>query len=136
MQNYLSTARDLLSKASDGDDLKAPLIAAFPDFYRTVKGASPSGPLWEAYKTNLSVDAQMLRTIVMPPGSPPRAVAALRKAVAALNDDKAYAADAMTAIQFVPHYTVDADLDRQVRQQLSVSPEMRRFLTAYMKAGK
>jgi glyoxylase-like metal-dependent hydrolase (beta-lactamase superfamily II) len=32
MQNYLSTARDLLSEASDGDDLKARLIAAFPDF--------------------------------------------------------------------------------------------------------
>lgn len=32
MQNYLSTARDLLSKASDGDDLKARLIVAFPDF--------------------------------------------------------------------------------------------------------
>jgi glyoxylase-like metal-dependent hydrolase (beta-lactamase superfamily II) len=32
MQNYLATARELLSKASDGDDLKARLIAAFPDF--------------------------------------------------------------------------------------------------------
>lgn len=32
MQNYLSTARDLLSKASDGDDLESRLIAAFPAF--------------------------------------------------------------------------------------------------------
>jgi len=32
MQNYLSTVRELLSKASDGDDLKARLIATFPDF--------------------------------------------------------------------------------------------------------
>jgi glyoxylase-like metal-dependent hydrolase (beta-lactamase superfamily II) len=32
MQSYLSTARELLSKASDGDDLKARLIAAFPNF--------------------------------------------------------------------------------------------------------
>ena len=32
MQNYLGTARHLLSKASNGDDLKARLIAAFPDF--------------------------------------------------------------------------------------------------------
>jgi glyoxylase-like metal-dependent hydrolase (beta-lactamase superfamily II) len=32
MQNYLSKARGLLSQASDGDDLKARLIAAFPDF--------------------------------------------------------------------------------------------------------
>jgi hypothetical protein len=32
MQNYLSTARNLLSNASNGDDLKARLIAAYPDF--------------------------------------------------------------------------------------------------------
>jgi glyoxylase-like metal-dependent hydrolase (beta-lactamase superfamily II) len=32
MQNYLSTARELLSQSSDGDDLKARIIAAFPHF--------------------------------------------------------------------------------------------------------
>jgi glyoxylase-like metal-dependent hydrolase (beta-lactamase superfamily II) len=32
IQNYLSTARELLTKSSDGDDLKARLIAAFPEF--------------------------------------------------------------------------------------------------------
>jgi glyoxylase-like metal-dependent hydrolase (beta-lactamase superfamily II) len=32
MQNYLSTAREVLSKASDGDDLKGRLSAAFPDY--------------------------------------------------------------------------------------------------------
>ena len=112
-------------------------IATFPEFYKTVKGGAPSGPLWEAYKTNLAVDAQMLRMIVMPPGTPPAAIAALRKAVAALNDDKAYAADAMTAIQFVPHYTVAANLDQQVRERLTIPPDMRTFITAYMnKAGK
>jgi hypothetical protein len=31
MQKYLSTARELLSKAAGGDDLKARLITAFPD---------------------------------------------------------------------------------------------------------
>jgi glyoxylase-like metal-dependent hydrolase (beta-lactamase superfamily II) len=32
MLKYLSTACELLTKASDGDDLKTRLIAAFPDF--------------------------------------------------------------------------------------------------------
>jgi len=32
MEQYISTARELLSEASDGEDLKARLIAAFPDF--------------------------------------------------------------------------------------------------------
>jgi tripartite-type tricarboxylate transporter receptor subunit TctC len=112
-------------------------VMTFPEFYAKVKGGTPSGPLWEAYKTNLAVDAQMLRMVVMPPGSPPAALAALRKALAALNDDKDYAADAMTAMQFVPHYVVNANLDREVRERLTISPEMRTFITNYMKkAGK
>jgi tripartite-type tricarboxylate transporter receptor subunit TctC len=108
-------------------------VPTFPEFYKMVKGGTPSGPLWDAYKTNLSVDAQMLRLIAMPPGSPPEAVAALRKALAALNEDKDYAADAMTAIQFVPHYTVGADLDQEVRARLTIPPEMRAFILDYMK---
>jgi tripartite-type tricarboxylate transporter receptor subunit TctC len=108
-------------------------IATFPEFYKSVKGAEPSGQLWEAYKTNLLVDASMLRLVAMPPDSPPAAVAALRKALTELNDDKDYAADAMTAMQFVPHYDVSADLDRVVHDRLTISPEMRDFITGYMK---
>ena len=89
--------------------------------------------MWEAYKTNLLVDASMLRLVAMPPDSPPAAIAALRKALLALNDDKDYAADAMTAMQFVPHYDVSADLDRVVHDRLTISPQMRDFITGYMK---
>jgi tripartite-type tricarboxylate transporter receptor subunit TctC len=108
-------------------------IATFPEFYKSVKGSEPSGQLWEAYKTNLLVDASMLRLVAMPPDSPPAASAALRKALLELNDDKDYAADAMTAMQFVPHYDVAADLDRVVRDRLTISPAMREFIAGYMK---
>jgi tripartite-type tricarboxylate transporter receptor subunit TctC len=123
----------------DGKTFSTPKVMArktiptFPDFYKMVKGGAPSGPLWDAYKTNLAVDAQMLRLIAMPPGSPPAAVAALRKAVVALNDDKDYAAAAMTAIQFVPHYEVHANLDREIHDRLTVPPQMRSFILDYMK---
>jgi len=108
-------------------------VATFPAFYKSVKGVEPSGPLWEAYKTNLLVDASMLRLVAMPPESPPAAIAALRKALLALNDDQDYAADAMTAMQFVPHYEVSADLDRVVHDRLTISPPMRDFISAYMR---
>jgi tripartite-type tricarboxylate transporter receptor subunit TctC len=108
-------------------------IQTFPEFYKAVKGGAPSGPLWDAYRTNLLVDAAMLRLVAMPPGSPPAALAALRKALLALNDDKDYAADAMTAIQFVPHYEVSANLDQVVRERLTISPEMHDFIADYMK---
>jgi tripartite-type tricarboxylate transporter receptor subunit TctC len=108
-------------------------IASFPAFYKMVKGTAPTGPLWEAYKVALTISGQMQRLVVMPPGSPPQAVAALRKALAALNDDKDYAADAMKVIQFVPHYTISPDLDQEVRGRLTISPSMRTLITDYMK---
>ncbi len=108
-------------------------IATFPEFYRAVKGGDPSGPLWEAYRTNLSVDASMLRLVAMPPGSPPAAIAALRQALLELNDDKDYAADAMNAMQFVPHYDAPAGFRRIVHDRLTISPAMRDFITGYMK---
>jgi len=69
----------------------------------------------------------------MPPDSPPAALAALRKALIALNDDPDYAADAMTAIQFVPHYEVSDNLDQVVRNRLTISPQMHDFIIDYMK---
>jgi hypothetical protein len=35
MEDYLVTARELLSTSKDGDELKARLIMAFPDFTGT-----------------------------------------------------------------------------------------------------
>lgn len=108
-------------------------ISTFADFYKAVKGGTPSGPLWDAYRTNLLVDASMLRLVAMPPDSPPAAVAALRKALLGLNDDKDYAADAMTAIQFVPHYEVSDNLNQIVHDRLTIAPDMRAFIEDYMK---
>ncbi len=118
---------------SDADVMADQAIVTFPEFYKVVKGAVPSGQLWDAYKTILAVNDQMQRAIVMPPGSPPAAIAALRKAVLALNDDKAYAADATKTIKFVPHYVVDNNLDREVRERLTVPGDIRNFILAYMK---
>jgi tripartite-type tricarboxylate transporter receptor subunit TctC len=111
-------------------------VMTFPEFYQSVKGGTPSGDLWEAYKTNLAVDAQMLRLVAMPPDSPPAAVAALRAALLALNDDPDYAADAMTAMQFVPHYEVSADLNQIIHDRLTITPQMRSFILDYMKKAK
>src|SRR5262245_24611785 len=36
-------------------------VLGFPEFYRKVKGALPSGMLWDVYRTNLAVDSAMLR---------------------------------------------------------------------------
>jgi tripartite-type tricarboxylate transporter receptor subunit TctC len=108
-------------------------VQPFHEFYRALKGGEPSGPLWDAYRTNLAVDSAMLRTVVMPPTAPPAAQDALRAALARLNNDKEYAADTMKAMQFVPHYETGADINTRVRRALTVSPEIRTFVANYMR---
>jgi len=111
-------------------------VPQFQEFYRSLKGALPSGRLWDAYRTNLAVDSAILRTVVMPPGVPQAAADALRTALARLNDDKDYAEEAMKSIQFVPHYETGADINARVRRALTVPSEIRTFVLEYMKGGK
>jgi hypothetical protein len=109
-------------------------VQPFHEFYKKVRGGEPSGLRWDAYRTNLAVDSAMLRTIAMPPGSPPAAQAALRAALARLNNDNEYAAESMKAMQFVPLYETGADINDRVRRALTVAPEIRTFVNGYMRA--
>jgi tripartite-type tricarboxylate transporter receptor subunit TctC len=111
-------------------------ILPFQDFYRQVKGGTPSGPLWDAYLTNLSVGQELLRLLAMPPGSPQPAVDALRKAVVELNDDKEFEQEAIKVMQFAPHYETGNDLNERVSKMLYVKPETRDFVRAYIARAK
>jgi tripartite-type tricarboxylate transporter receptor subunit TctC len=116
--------------------MKASRVQPFQEFYRSVRGGAPSGPRWDAYRTNLAVDSAMLRTIAMPPGSPRAAQAALRTALTRLNNDKEYAADTLKAMQSIPHYETSTDINARVRRALTVSPEIRTFVASYTRGGK
>ena len=108
-------------------------VAGFPDFYRKLTGKLPAGPLWDAYRANLAIDSAMLRTVVLPPGVPAAAVAALRSAIVRLNNDPEFAKEAQKSLQFVPHYVTGGDLNEQVRRTLVVKPEVRAFVADYVK---
>lgn len=126
----------------DGETFSVPKVMEgaslpqFQDFFRSLKGAPPTGRLWDAYRTNLAVDSAMLRTVVMPPGVPGAAADALRTALARLNNDKDYAEEAMKAMQFVPHYETGTNINTRVRRALAVPPEIKAFVLEYMKGGK
>ena len=126
----------------NGESFSVPKVMAgsavlpFHEFYRKVKGALPSGPLWDVYRTNLAVDAAMLRLVAMPPGSPQAAVDALRAAIARLNDDREFADEAMRTIQFVPRYETGADINAQVRKRFEIKPEIRQLVADYIKSAK
>ena len=100
---------------------------------RATPGAPPSGQLWDVYLTSLSINSAMQRLVVLPPNVTPAALQAMRAAVLELNDDKAFAEDAMKSIGFVPEYVAGPDTNRQVRAALTVKPEIRDFVADYIK---
>ena len=103
-------------------------ILPFQELYRKIKGSEPSGKLWDVYLSSLTINAAMQRLVVLPPGSPRAAVDALRAAVLRLNDDPAFAQEAMSALGYVPSYEAGPQTNRQVRTALAVSPEIRSFV--------
>ena len=111
-------------------------ILPFQELYRKIKGTAPSGKLWDVYLSSLAINAAMQRLVVLPPGSPPAAVAALRAAVAGLNDDADFAQETMTALGYVPNYEAGPQTNREVRTALTVSPEIRAFVLDSIKNAK
>ena len=108
-------------------------IAPFDEVFKALKGRAPEGPLWDAFRTVRTVSGTMIRILALPPGAPKPAVDALRAAVVRMNSDPVYAADAMKTIGFVPEYATGPNTNHEVRTALTVTPQMRAFLTDYVK---
>jgi hypothetical protein len=108
-------------------------IWSFPKLYKAVKGTLPSGRLWDAYRTVFEMNSTMQRLIVMPPGAAPAAIMALRAALGRLNEDKAFAEEALKSISFAPDYEAGPDADDRIRRMLVASPEVRAFFADYIK---
>jgi hypothetical protein len=111
-------------------------ILPFQELYRKIKGAEPSGKLWDVYLSSLAINAAMQRLVVLPPGAPQAAIDTLRTAVLRLNDDPAFAQEAMGALGYVPNYEAGPQTNRQVRTALTVSPEIRSFVLDSIKNAK
>jgi tripartite-type tricarboxylate transporter receptor subunit TctC len=115
------------------DAVKGLPILTFHELYQKIKGTMPSGQLWDIYKAIIAADGIIQRLIVMPPGVPQPAVDALRAAIARVNVDPAYAEDAEKAFGFVPQWAAGPDTPKVAQTALTVRPEVRTFLTDYMK---
>jgi hypothetical protein len=57
----------------------------------------------------------------------------LRAAVQRLNDDKEHADEAARTIGFVPEWVAGPDTNKEVRQAITISPDMRAFIADYIK---
>jgi len=110
-------------------------ILPFHELYQKVKGAPPSGQLWDIYRTILAVNGAMQRTILLPPGAPASVAETLREAIRRLNADPGYAEESLKTIGFVPQWEASADTNRQARKALTTSPETRTFIADYVKSA-
>jgi tripartite-type tricarboxylate transporter receptor subunit TctC len=108
-------------------------IPSLPQLYRQVRGAPPSGQLWEAYKTLFEINSTLQRLIVLPPGAPRAAYDTLSRAIERLNNDKDFAAEAMKVIEFAPDYPTAPDMSQKVRGMIQATPQMRTFINDYMR---
>jgi tripartite-type tricarboxylate transporter receptor subunit TctC len=93
--------------------------------------------MWEVYLACLSLESAMGRLIVLPPGAPQAAVAALRNAMQRLNNDKAFVEDAAKALGFAMDYEAGPDTNAHARRALNIRPEIKDFVVEYIKkAGR
>jgi putative tricarboxylic transport membrane protein len=111
-------------------------IPTFTVLHREVKGVPPSGPKWEAFRTIHNVNSTLQRLIALPPGAPAEAAAALRAAIARLNQDQEFAVESVKTIGFAAEYETGSDLAMRVRSLLVASPEVRAFVTDYIKSAQ
>lgn len=124
---------ETLSRSPDAEGIPA---KPFHELLLEVKGALPKGELWEAYRLINFLGSTMIRSIVMPPGSPREAVTALKTALAALETDAEYRAEATSIMKFVPRYVVDDKMERMFREKLTPDPKLQAFISAYVEAGR
>jgi tripartite-type tricarboxylate transporter receptor subunit TctC len=128
--------------SDEGDSARAAALLAglaiptFAALHREVKGAPPSGPKWEAFRTIHNVNSTLQRLIALPPGAPAEAASALRAAIARLNQDQEFAAESVRTIGFAPDYETGPDIAARVRALLVASPQVRAFVADYIKGAQ
>lgn len=128
---------DLVSP--DGEVKNSPDVPELPSFtqlYRQVFGAAPSGIKYEALKaTNIS-NTNMSRVILLPPGSPPEAVAALKQAFASLPRDEEFLAEANRVMRFHPRFETGEEADKLYQKVMQAPAEVLDFLRQFIEQAR
>jgi len=123
----------------DGDvksSADVPELLSFTQFYRKVLGKSPSGIKYEALKAANMSSTNMQRTLLLSPGSPAAATAAMREAVERLSRDEDFLAEAMKLMRFQPRFQIGEEGIKLYQQITQISPEIVTFLKDFIAQHK
>jgi tripartite-type tricarboxylate transporter receptor subunit TctC len=113
-----------------------PEISSFTQVYTQIFGKPPSGIKYDALKAANIASGNMGRVAMLPPGTPPQAVAALRQAFAALSKDEEFIADAMKVMKFHPRFEIGEDGERLRQKVLQISPELVDFVRQFVEQAR
>ena len=125
----LDDGRKIYSPAEIGKGL--PMLP-FDKFYQKVKGKAPSGKLWDVFREVNRAGSMAQRSIILPPGSPKAAIAALRAAVHKLNKDPGFKADATKTVNFVPLFDVGPAAEKIMKASIKLTKPTLDFLRGYI----
>ncbi|HXG50737.1 MAG TPA: hypothetical protein VNN77_04920 [candidate division Zixibacteria bacterium] len=109
---------------------EAPDLTPFSKLYQSVHKKPPSGPVWEALKVTY-ISQGMQRVAMMPPGTSPELVAALRRAFAAMVKDPDFVAEFKRITRSEPNYRIGVSGEKIVRRLQEAPAEVRAFIKQY-----
>jgi len=109
-----------------------PELPPFTQLYTQVHGRPPSGIKYEALKAANVASVNMSRVVLLPPGSPPEAAAALRQAFTSLEKDQDFLGDARKIMKFQPRFEIGEGGERLYKKVLQAPPEVLDFLRQFI----
>jgi tripartite-type tricarboxylate transporter receptor subunit TctC len=105
-------------------------IPIFSHVYQQIHGKPASGLQWDTLRT-ISMPHAVQRVAMLPPGSPPAAVAALRQAFAALAKDQEFIADYQKATRAEPKFSFGDEADKLIKRLVAAPTEVRSLIKKY-----
>lgn len=123
--------------AKDGSYNRNPDVPDLPtwmDLYHLKygNGAKPNGIKWDALQIINQIETNLLRTILMPPGSPKEAANELAEAFAAVAKDHEFVADYRKVIKADPHLVIGEAPEKIIGSLGSVDPKLVAFFKDYI----
>jgi len=127
---YYADLIDADGGVADSPDV--PELQSFTKFYTQVVGKPPSGIKYEALKVANIAGTNMTRAMLLPPGAPKVAVAALKQAAASLSKDEEYLGDAVKVMRFRPRFEMGASGERLYQRATGISPDLAKFIRQFI----
>ena len=123
---------DKLTASPDAEGIDA---LTYDQFLIRTKGELPKGVMWNSFRRVNQVGTAFLRLFVMPPGTPPDAVEAIKAGLQKMSVDPDFRAEARRMMNYVPTYIVGERAERLYRSVLSPDREFLTFMHDYIEKG-